>query len=218
MPAHMIPNHIQIQPAILEQDINEIQRKINLVKGLCTEVHLDIMDGDFVPNVTVNDPQLISALDWGDLKVSLHLMIAHPDLHVRRWNLPNISSMIIHKEAANNVGECLRLVHQLDKQVALAINPHTSTYEITDYLDQLDAVMVMGVEPGWSAQAFNYDIIEKIKYLRNLKPNLTIMVDGGVNGSTKHDILKAGANVLCANSYIFQAANMTTAIKDLQTL
>ncbi|MBI2415431.1 MAG: ribulose-phosphate 3-epimerase [Candidatus Kerfeldbacteria bacterium] len=207
---------IQVQPAILEKDINEIQRKLNLVKGVCNEVHLDVMDGEFVPNTTVNDAQAVAELDWGNLQVSLHLMINHPDLFLRKWAFPQVSTIFVHREAVQNMAECIRLIKGLEKKIGLAINPHTPTYDVKEFLHEVDAIMVMAVEPGWSAQAFNADVLEKISYLRSLKPTLSIVVDGGVNAVTKADIIKAGASIVCSNSYIFQSKDIAAAIANLQ--
>ncbi len=207
---------IEVQPALLEQDINELQRKIDLVKGLVREVSLDVMDGEFVPNTTINDPEAISKLDLGDLTMSLHLMIARPQLYLKKWDLPQVTLMYVHREAAENLEQIIKLIKGMGKKVGIAINPHTPTYDVKEVLDDLDSVLIMGVEPGFAAQAFNSDVLEKIKYLRELKPELDIMVDGGVNGKTIETIKEAGASTVCANSYLFKADNLEEAIKSLQ--
>ncbi|MDP3970531.1 MAG: ribulose-phosphate 3-epimerase [bacterium] len=209
---------ITVLPAILEQDINELQRKVDMVKGHVSEIHLDVMDNQFVPNETINDPEVISEVDWGDIQISLHLMINNPLLYLKKWALPNVSSIFVHREAVSNLEECIKTIRELDKKVGIAINPHTSTYDIKDVLDDLDAVMVMAVEPGFSAQAFNADVLEKIAYIRELKPDMPIYVDGGVSDKSKDEIIMAGASVLCANSYIFKSDDIAEAIKDLGEL
>lgn len=202
---------IQVLPAILEHDLNAVQQRITAVQNICDEVHLDVMDGDFVPNTTCNDPVVLAALNWGNLKVVLHLMIRHPELYIRKWAWPNVSTIFVHREAVNSITGCIELIRSVGKKVGIAINPGTSSYDIVDYLDQIDAVMVMAVEPGFSAQGFNSDVLEKIAYLHNLRPSLPITVDGGVNLSTKDAIVKAGATIVCANSYLFKADNLQTA-------
>lgn len=208
---------IKVQAAILEQDVHEVQRKIHMLDGLFPDVQLDVMDGHFVPNTTVHDPIVIEGLDWGTLKIDLHLMIENPELNIKKWALPNVQAMMIHFEAAHNVAECIELIHKYNKQAVLVINPHTPTYDIQEYIPQLEGVMVMGVEPGFAAQAFNSDVLQKITHLREQYPELTIYVDGGVNESTKSGIIKAGASVLCANSYLFNAADITQAAQTLAT-
>lgn len=211
-------SNIQVFPAILEQDLAELQHKVNIVKPYCTTVHIDVMDGEFVPNTTVNDPADVAQLDWGNLKVSLHLMIKNPIFYLKKWAFPQVDSIVIHFEASSNLAEEIKLIKQLGKQAIVAINPHTPTYAVTEYLEELDGVMIMAVEPGFSTQAFNADVLNKIVYLRTLKAALPIMVDGGVNGTTKDAILKAGATVLCANSYIFKASDINKAIETLHTV
>lgn len=206
---------ITVWPAILEKNLHDIQLRIDAVAGVVPEIHLDIMDGEFVPNVTVNSPAEIESLDWKGLKVSLHLMIKHPELHIRSWALPNVSSMVIHREAITNMDNVIQLVKDTEKDLAIAINPHTPSYEITDYLEQLAFVMVMGVEPGFAAQGFNNDVLDKIKFLHEQKPDLPIAVDGGVNLKTKWPIVEAGATILCANSYLFKADDLTAAYHEL---
>lgn len=207
---------IEVHPALLEQDINELQRKINLVKGHASTIHLDIMDGEFVPNTTVNDPAQIAQLDWGGMNVALHLMISRPTLYLKKWAFPEVSCMTVHQEAAENLPETISMIHSLQKHAGLAINPHTSTYDIKAVLDQLESIMVMGVEPGFAAQAFNADVLQKISYLRELKPDIQIVVDGGVNSATIGMIKEAGATAVCANSYLFKSDNIADAIKTLQ--
>lgn len=214
-----MPQDITVQPALLENDINELQQKINLIQDKVTEVHLDIMDGEFVPNTTVNDPAVIQQLNWGDLQISLHLMIANPNFFIKKWAvLPMVTTIYVHFEATVNLAETIALIRKTGKKVGIALNPHTSTVEIKEYIDDLDAVMIMGVEPGFSGQAFNADVLRKITYLHELAPNIAIAVDGGVNGKTKDDILKAGATVMCANSYLFQAEDIDEAIMHLKNV
>lgn len=207
---------ITVWPAILEKNVHDIQQRIDAVASLVPEIHLDVMDGEFVPNTTVHDPVEIDSLDWKELKVSLHLMIKHPELHVRQWALPYVSSLVIHREAITNMENIIQLVREVGKPLAVAINPHTPSYEITDYLEQLAFVLVMGVEPGFSAQGFNSDVIDKIKFLHSQKPNLPIAVDGGVNEKTKWPIIEAGATMLCVNSYLFKADNLIDAYHELR--
>ncbi len=204
-----------VLPAILEHDINSIQQRVDAVAGIASEIHLDVMDGEFVPNKTLLDPFELEAIDWKGLKVSLHLMIKNPELYIRKWAFANVSSIIVHREAVNNMENVIQLVRSQDKQFGVAINPHTPSYAITDYLDQIDLVMIMGVEPGFSAQGFNADVLDKIRFLHAQKPTLPIAVDGGVNLQTKTEIVKAGASILCANSYLFKAPNLIEAYQRL---
>ncbi|MFA6027906.1 MAG: ribulose-phosphate 3-epimerase [Patescibacteria group bacterium] len=205
---------IEVIPAILEKNINDIKAKVELVKPFCKRVHLDIMDGAFVPNVTYNDPRELAENKLG-IKFWPHLMIKHPELFVKKWNIEEVEGIIFHKEAAQNVNETIRLIKGIGKKAGIAINPHTSSYDIKEYLDELDLILVMGVEPGFAHQAFNSDVLDKISYLKKIKPSLPIAVDGGVNMETRNKIKRAGADILSANSFIFNSGNIKEAIEAL---
>lgn len=208
---------IRVQPAILEKDIESVKKRIEQIQPVFTEAQLDVMDGQFVPNDTVNDPVALSQLDWGNVDVFLHLMINTPMLFLKKWNFPAVKGMMFHFEAASNVQACIDLIKSMDKQVIIVVNPHTAGTDVKPYLDQIDGVMVMGVEPGFAAQAFNADVLDKIRYLREWAPEMDIYVDGGVNDSTKDAIMEAGANILCANSYLFKAPDLAEAKELLRT-
>ena len=208
---------IRVQPAILEKDIQSIKDRIEQLRGIVSEVQLDVMDGEFVPNDTVNDPAAMAELDWGDIKIFPHLMINNPMLYLKQWDLPQVQGLMFHYEAASNAQACVDLIHKMEKEAIVVINPHTSTFDIKDLLPNIEGVMVMGVEPGFAAQAFNSDVLQKISYLRELDANMPIYVDGGVNDSTKDAIMEAGANIMCANSYIFKAGDVAEAVENLRT-
>lgn len=191
---------MKVVPAILEEDFKEIKKKVDLVKPYLDLIQLDVMDGEFVPNKTYNSPE---GLDDLGIKIEAHLMINHPELNLAKWLIPCVETIIVHQEAVGNMAEVIRLVKAAGKKIGLAINPGTSTYDIEDYLTRLDLVLVMGVNPGFSGQAFNPDILEKISHLKKLRPDLPVEVDGGVNFETKNQLAKAGADIIAVNSVLF---------------
>lgn len=193
---------IQVIPAVLEQEFSEIEKKVEAARGIADILQLDVMDGRFVGNTTYSDTAKLGALDttW-----ELHLMIEHPELAITKWNLPNVQRMIVHKEAVNNTQHIIDLIRNAGKEVGIALNPETSTHEIKEYIDQIDLVLVMGVNPGWSGQDFHYDVLEKIKELKAMRPELLVAVDGGVNMKTRKKIVEAGADILCAYSAVWKA-------------
>lgn len=202
----------EVRPAILEDSFEEVKKRVEEVKPYVKKIHLDIMDGEFVPNKTFNDPEKIKELD---IKVVPHLMVKHPMFELKKWDIPNVEEIIIHKEATPNIDEVKAMFDSMGKKMGIAINPSTSTYDIKDDLDKFELILVMGVEPGFSGQAFNSDVLEKIKYLRELKPDIDIAVDGGVDMGNKRALVRAGANILAANSSIFKAENIQEAIERL---
>jgi len=206
---------IEVVPAILEKSINEIKRKIDLVKPYVQHVHLDIMDNEFVKNITFNDPDKLKDIKFG-VKINPHLMIKKPEFFVKKWAWEEVETIFVHKEAVTNMAEMIKLIKSLGKRVGIAINPRTASYDIKDYLNDIDQVLVMGVEPGLAGQAFNEDVLAKIKQLRAWQPNLDIEVDGGVSDKNCRMIIQAGANILAVNSYLFQHENIKEAIDSLK--
>ncbi|MBU0670852.1 ribulose-phosphate 3-epimerase, partial [Patescibacteria group bacterium] len=186
--------------------------RVEEVKPYVDTIHLDVMDGEFVPNKTFADAGKIKELD---IKVVPHLMVRHPMFELKKWDIPNVDTIIIHKEATPNIDEVKSMFDSMGKKMGIAINPSTSTYDIKEDLDKFDMILVMGVEPGFSGQAFNFDVLEKIKYLRELKPEIDIAVDGGVDMGNKKAIVNAGANILAVNSAIFKAEDIKEAIERL---
>lgn len=193
---------IQVIPAVLEQEFAEIEKKVAAAKGIAPLLQLDVMDGRFVGNTTFND---IAKLAECDTTWELHLMIEHPEFAITKWSMPNVQRMIVHKEAVNNMQHVIDLIRKAGKEVGIALNPQTSTHEIKEYVDQIDLVLVMGVNPGWSGQDFHYDVLEKIKELKAMREELIVAVDGGVNMKTRNKIVEAGADVLCAYSAVWKA-------------
>lgn len=189
-----------------------MQEKARRIKRYSDFIQLDVMDGEFVPNTTFSDTAKLATLD---LTMELHMMIERPALHLQKWLLPNVSRVIVHYEAEGNLDEVIDLIRKAGKEVGVAINPPTSTHELRPYLDKLDLVLVMGVNPGFSGQAFNRDVLEKIKELKKLKPDLLIEVDGGVNLKTRDQIVAAGTDILAAASAIWEAPDIGEAIAAL---
>jgi ribulose-phosphate 3-epimerase len=206
---------IEILPAILEKDWTNITRRVKQIQAFSQRAHLDVMDGQFVGNVSFNDTAKISEIP---LELEAHLMILRPELHLMAWNIPNIFRIVVHAEAVQNLGMALSMIKAMGKEAGVAINPHTPVHDVVEYLSQCDLVMVMGVDPGHSGQKFQYDVLEKVKEMRALEPTLNISVDGGVNEYTSKHILTAGASTIVANSYLFSSADPEEAYRALQAL
>lgn len=203
----------EVVPAILEQTWEDVQDKVAQIKQYTNFIQLDVMDGAFVPNTTFNDTSLLSTLD---ITMELHLMIERPSLHIPQWDMNNVTRFIFHYEAVSNMDHTIQQIKKTGKEVAVAINPSTSTYEIRQYLNELDMVLVMGVDPGFSGQSFNTDVLEKIKELKRLRPELLVEVDGGVNDQTCDAIVEAGADILAAASFIWKSNDIGKAIAVLK--
>ncbi len=203
----------QVIPAILEKTWEDIESRVKTISPYLDTVQLDVMDGVFVPNETYNNPQKIAELDT---TVEVHLMIDKPSLFVQQWCLANVNRIIIHYEAGGNIRHIVQQIRDGGKETGLAINPSTSSYDIQEYLDDVDMVLVMGVEPGFSGQSFHKDVLEKMREIKRRKPDMTIEVDGGVNAQTRDIIVDAGADILVAASYLWEAEDLEQAIATLR--
>lgn len=204
----------QIVPAILEKTFPDVQQRVKEITPYATFIQLDVMDGVFVPNTTFQNPEEAATLA---VTMELHLMIDKPEFFISRWAVPNVTRMIVHYEAVSNVSRIIDQIRGAGKEVAIAINPGTSTYVLKDYVDQLDMVLVMGVEPGFSGQEFHYDVLEKIKEIKKQRPEVLVEVDGGVNARTRNAIVNAGADILAAASYVWNAEDVGAAMEFLRT-
>lgn len=206
---------LTVVPAILEKTLPDIRAKVERIRPYAPFVQLDVMDGEFVPNITFRDPSLLADLP---ITMEAHLMIAHPELQVRSWALPNISRLIVHVEAVQNMEVMMQELRATGKEIGIALNPGTSTYTLHDIIHDIDMVVVMGVEPGFSGQKFIKDVLEKIKELKRMRPKLLVEVDGGVSEQTAPMIVQAGCDILAAASFLWNSVDLGAALEHLRHL
>ena len=197
---------IEIIPTILVKTFDEVKEKIKQVENLVDWVQLDIMDGVFVDNKTWNNPSDLRGFKTR-VKLEAHLMVEKPEEVINDW-LKIVDRVIVHYEAANNISE--------GKRIGLAINPETPIDVVKPFLNNLDLVLIMTVKPGWGGQKFQERTLDKIKALRKLWPDGNIEVDGGINAETAKKTIKAGANLICSGSYIFNSKDIKKAIETLK--
>lgn len=201
---------MEVIPAILAKTREELNNKLEKVLLLTKKVQIDIMDGKFVPNQTIS---LDSITFNPNIKYEIHLMVSDPLEYIKKY--PHFF-YIIHIETIKNKEEFEKIKAITNKNFALAINPSTNVEELFPYLKEVNEVLVMSVNPGFSGQRYIEDIEEKIKILREKFPNLTIGVDGGINEYTAFRAASAGANKLIAASAIFLSHNIREAISKLE--
>ena len=204
---------ITVIPAVLEKTIEDIRAKVERIRAYTDMIQLDVMDGSFVPNTTFNTPSLLADLP---IQMEVHLMIQRPVLFVNSWALPNVTRLIVHFEAVDNMPHMIEHMRKTGKQVGIAINPHTSTFELKPYLNDIDLVLVMGVEPGFSGQNFQKDVLEKIKEIKKLRPDVLVEVDGGVNAHNRDMLIEAGADILAAASFLWKSEDLGAALTQLR--
>lgn len=195
-----------IAPSLLASDFSNVQATLKqLSLQGATWLHLDVMDGVFVETITFG-PQFIKQLrPHTDMFLDTHLMIKNPEKHIQAFAEAGSDLITFHIEATDNPKQCIDLIHQYGKQAGISIKPNTSVEAIQPYLNEVDLVLVMSVEPGKGGQAFLPSAIEKLQALQGGSYHL--QVDGGINQETAAACIKAGATNLVVGSYLFQDLN-----------
>ena len=207
---------IKIAPSILSADKNKLQQEVNEIEPYSDLIHVDIMDGKFVPIIT------FKAEDIKKIKTKLpkdvHLMVQHPieDNFIENFADAGANIITIHEECKDDIKEAFRLIKSKGIKVGISINPPTPLEKITPYLNNVDMVLIMSVNPGYAGQKFIPEVLPKIKELRKLKPKLDIEIDGGINKETIKQAVKTGANVIVAGSSIFSQKDRKKAIDELK--
>ena len=213
---------IQISPSILSADFSQLANEIKrLEEGGADMIHVDVMDGHFVPNLTIGPPVIKALRKHCSLKFDVHLMISPVHKYIKDFSDAGADIITFHPEATENMKETISLIKSLDKKVGVSLNPDTEIKTISDYYDNIDLVLIMSVFPGFGGQKFIPEILDKIKSLKEIKDknnyNFDIEVDGGVNFSNSKDILNAGANILVSGTTIFKE-NRGDIKKNIDTL
>lgn len=206
--------NIKIAPSILSADFGKLNEEIASVEPYVDLLHVDVMDGHFVPNITIGAP-VVKCIK-SKLPLDLHLMIEHPERYVEDFVKAGAASITVHQEACRHLHRVIQQIKSQGVKAAVSINPATPLEMIEEVLDDVDMVLIMSVNPGFGGQKFIEGALGKIAELRKLKPNLDIEVDGGINAETAKKCVEAGANILVAGSYIFGAKDRQQAIQSLR--
>ncbi len=206
--------------SILSADFCNLGRDIEKAESAgCEYIHFDVMDGVFVPNISYGIPILkaVSKIVKGTLDV--HLMIIDPIKYVKDFAENGADIITFHSEAASDVDETISVIHSCGKKAGLAIKPNTPVSDVEKYFDKIDMLLVMTVEPGFGGQGFISETLGKIaeakKIITDKGLDIPIQVDGGINAETAELVKKAGAEILVAGSYLFNAENMNAAVEAL---
>ena len=212
--------NILIAPSILAADFGRFAAEAQRTEQAGADwLHCDVMDGNFVPNITFG-PDVVAALRKATkLPLDVHLMIARPDLYAERFLDAGADHLIVHVEAQHDVAKTLAVIRSRGKRAGLSLNPPTPVTQIFPFLDSVTEVLVMTVNPGFGGQAFIPETLEKIRELRRRAPQLDISVDGGINPATGRLCVEAGANALVAGNALYRHKTKTLpdAIQELRT-
>jgi len=203
---------IQISPSILSADFSQLGNEIKrLEEGGADMIHVDVMDGHFVPNLTIGPPVIKSLRNYTKLPFDVHLMIKPVHKYIKSYAEAGANIITIHPEATDNLKDSIKHIKELGKKVGVSLNPDTKTDIIKEFLSELDLILIMSVYPGFGGQKFIPEVLSKIEELKNikLKENLKfdIEVDGGIDFNNSKLVVKAGANILVSGTTIFKNNN-----------
>ena len=203
---------IQISPSILSADFSQLNNEIKrLEQGGADMIHVDVMDGHFVPNLTIGPPVIKNLRNCTKLPFDVHLMIDPVHKYIKDYADAGADIITIHPEATQSLLSSINHIKELNKKVGVSLNPDTKTNVIIDYLDKIDLVLIMSVFPGFGGQKFIPEVIKKIEELNKIKKdkklNFDIEVDGGINFSNSKIVIEAGANILVSGTTIFKENN-----------
>jgi len=204
---------IEIVPAILVKTSEELKEKVRQVEPYVNRIQIDIMDGKFVPNKTIQPEDIDLETD---LIKEAHLMVEDNERYVEAFLDLGFDMIIVHYESCKDIPRIIKKVKDRGKRIGIAINPPTPFSAIEEYLDDLDMVLVMTVNPGFSGQGFIPDVLPKIRKVRKMKKDLDIEVDGGIKLGTVKLVAQAGANFLASASGIYKYGNIKEAIELLR--
>jgi ribulose-phosphate 3-epimerase len=214
-------NHILINPSILNARFDDLANEIAKVSQSADQLHLDIMDNIFVPNFTFDFQRAKEIIEFSDLPVDAHLMIADPDISAPKYAQAGCVSVTFHLEAAKNIGQTISDVKSNGAKVGVAVKPGTSFSLVEPFIEQIDLLLVMTVEPGFGGQSFMHDQMDKVKIARSrielmkgTKP--LIQVDGGISLETIGEAANAGANCFVAGSAVYKSADPENMVQMLR--
>jgi ribulose-phosphate 3-epimerase len=212
-----------VAPSVLAADFGNLARDVEMINQSEADwIHIDIMDGTFVPNFSMGIPVVEAIRRHAKKFLDVHLMIVNPEHHVEAFQKAGAQNISVHIEVCRNMHRNIQQIRALGCNVGIALNPHTPTNTLEDVIQDVDVVCVMSVNPGFGAQTFIPHTYTKVRQLRDMitKSSSTakIEIDGGVNLSNARELLEAGANILVAGNFVFSSADPVATISKLKNL
>ena len=216
---------IQISPSILSADFSQLGNEIKkLEEGGADLIHVDVMDGHFVPNLTIGPPVIKNLRRYTKLPFDVHLMISPVHEYIENYANAGADIITIHPEATESLKESISLIKKFGKKVGVSLNPKTEIKTLIDEIDNIDLVLVMSVNPGFGGQKFMPEVLDKIKELKKIRDknqfHFDIEVDGGINFSNSKKVLEAGADILVSGTTVFKEndGDIRTNIEKLKSM
>ncbi len=201
---------IKISPSILSADFSQLGAEIKKLSDAGADmIHVDVMDGHFVPNLTIGPPVIKDLRKYSSIPFDVHLMISPVHKYIESYAQAGADIITIHPEATDELQKSINKIKELKKKVGISLNPNTNINLIENYLNQIDLVLIMSVNPGFGGQKFMPEVLQKIRDLVNIrkeqKINFDIEIDGGINFDNSKQAIEAGANILVSGTTIFKS-------------
>ena len=212
-----------ISPSVLSCDFANIQRDVEMINESQADwFHVDVMDGLFVPNISFGFPVIEAIKKHAKKPLDVHLMIQNPDQYITEFKKVGADILTVHYESCTHLHRTIQSIKEAGMKAGVALNPHTPVALLEDVIQELDLVLIMSVNPGYGGQKFIQNALVKVRQVKELISSkgskALIEVDGGVNGQTAAELLKAGADVLVAGSYVFNSESPIETIRSLKSL